>query len=159
MGVVTSLVVVAVGAILRYATNVRSSTFDIRTIGDILMIVGVVGFVMSVLALFFWDGLGAGGVVRRRRTTVRQEQPRPGYGPDGQVGPVYGDGRARAAYGDAYGPTAYDPTRRPPAGPAMPAPAPAPASAPGAWPAGREVDPTRQFRPVVEEEEEERSVY
>ena len=45
-----ALLLVAVGAILRYATNLHVSGIDIDTVGLILMIVGIVGF---VIALFY----------------------------------------------------------------------------------------------------------
>lgn len=73
MGVGTSIVVFAIGAILKFATNVHSSSFNIQTIGVILMIVGAVGFVIS---LFFWGSWGGfGGSSRYRRRTVYQDYP------------------------------------------------------------------------------------
>ena len=45
MGIGTSLVVFAVGAILRFAVTVHTTGFNVHTIGVILMIVGVVGLV------------------------------------------------------------------------------------------------------------------
>lgn len=74
MGVGSSIVVFAIGAILRFATNVHSSSFNIQTIGVILMAVGAVGFVVS---LFFWASWGGFGGYRRR--TVYQD---PGYPAD-----------------------------------------------------------------------------
>jgi hypothetical protein len=71
MGIGTSIVVFAVGAILRFATTVHTTNFNIHTIGVILMIVGAVGFVIS---LFFWGSWGGfgGGSSRRRRSTYRE---------------------------------------------------------------------------------------
>lgn len=80
--------VFAVGAILRFATNVHSSSFNIQTIGVILMAVGAFGFVVS---LFFWSSWGGFGGYRRR--TVYQE---PGYYEDGPVAdPRYRGGVGR----------------------------------------------------------------
>jgi hypothetical protein len=45
----TSLLLIAAGAILRFAVTVRTSGFNVHTIGLILMIVGAVGFVISLL--------------------------------------------------------------------------------------------------------------
>ena len=68
MGVGTSLVVFAVGAILRFATSVTRPGFNIHEIGVILMIVGAIAFVLS---LVFWSSWGAfRGSNRRRQTTV-----------------------------------------------------------------------------------------
>lgn len=74
MGVATSIVIFAIGAILRFATTVSSSSFNIHTVGVILMIVGAVGFVVSLL---FWASWGGFGGSSRRRTVYQQ--------PDGTV--------------------------------------------------------------------------
>jgi|HubBroStandDraft_1064217.scaffolds.fasta_scaffold216689_3 hypothetical protein len=71
MGIGSSIVVFAIGAIMRFAVTVTSSAFSIRTVGVILMIVGAVGFVLS---LVFWSSWGGVGSYRRDRTVV---------GPDG----------------------------------------------------------------------------
>ena len=68
MGVGTSLIVFAVGAILRFATTVHTSGFNLHEIGVILMIVGAVAFVLSVVFWSSWGGFG--GSNRRRQTTV-----------------------------------------------------------------------------------------
>lgn len=86
MGIGTSIVIAAIGAILRFATNVHSSNFNIQTIGDILIIAGAVGFVVSLFFWSSWGGFGGGGY-RRRRTT---------YGGD----PRYGDPRYGRGYHD-----------------------------------------------------------
>jgi hypothetical protein len=74
VGVATSIVVFAVGAILRFATTVHSTNFNIHTIGVILMVVGAVGFVVS---LIFWSSWGGWGGWHRSRSVYRQ--------PDGSV--------------------------------------------------------------------------
>ena len=61
MGIGTSIVVFAIGAILRFATTVHTTNWNIHTIGVILMIVGAVGFVVS---LIFWGSLGGFGNYR-----------------------------------------------------------------------------------------------
>jgi hypothetical protein len=67
MGVGTSLVLIAVGAILRFAVSVTTSGFNIHTIGVILMVIGVVGLVISMLFWSSWGGFGGYG--RERRVT------------------------------------------------------------------------------------------
>ena len=69
MGVVTSLVIFAAGAIMRFAVTTTSPDFNIRTVGVILMIVGAVGFVVSLLAWGTWGGFGT---YRRERHVVRR---------------------------------------------------------------------------------------
>ena len=46
---------IAVGAILRYAVNVTVSEIELQTVGLILIIVGIVGLVIS-LAVMFMSG-------------------------------------------------------------------------------------------------------
>jgi beta-lactamase regulating signal transducer with metallopeptidase domain len=50
----TSIFLIAVGAILRYAVSATVSGVSITTIGLILMIVGIAGLVISLLYLFAW---------------------------------------------------------------------------------------------------------
>jgi len=65
-GLVASIIAFAVGAILDFAVTVGPDQhgFNIHTVGVILMIVGAVGAVLSLLAMF------AGSGPRRHRTTV-----------------------------------------------------------------------------------------
>jgi hypothetical protein len=51
----TSLLLIAVGAILRFAVTVTTSGFNIHTVGVILMIVGVVGLILSLLYMTMWN--------------------------------------------------------------------------------------------------------
>jgi hypothetical protein len=64
-------VLFAAGAILRFAVTVTTTGFNLQTIGLILMIVGAVGFVVSLL---FWNTWGGFGSFRRNRTTVRDPE-------------------------------------------------------------------------------------
>lgn len=43
---------IAVGAILRYAVNVTVSEVELQTVGLILIIVGIIGLVISLAVLF-----------------------------------------------------------------------------------------------------------
>ncbi len=61
MGIGTSLVLIAIGAILDFAVTVHTNGFNINTIGLILMIVGAVGLVLSLL---FWNSWGGSGISR-----------------------------------------------------------------------------------------------
>lgn len=79
MGMVSSLIIFAVGAILRFATTVTSNDFNLHTVGVILMIVGVVGFVASIVFWASWGGFGGSGgrsrrVVRRGDGTIVEER-------------------------------------------------------------------------------------
>ena len=63
MGISLSLLLAAGGAILIWAVNTTSSGFNIHTAGVILLVVGIIGFVLS---LAFWSSWGGfGGATRR----------------------------------------------------------------------------------------------
>ena len=72
MGIGLSLVLVAAGAILTWAVNATVSGLDINTVGVILMIVGAVGFVLSLVFWSTWGGFG--NAAAGPRTTVIEER-------------------------------------------------------------------------------------
>jgi hypothetical protein len=76
----------AIGAILRFATTVHSSNFNIQTIGDILIIAGAIGFVVSLFFWSSWGGFGGGGGYSRRTVYGGRAYHDPG------AGRIYGDG-------------------------------------------------------------------
>ncbi len=55
MGITTSLLLVAIGAILIWAVDVSVSGIELVTIGWILLIVGAIG---ALLSLIFWSSWG-----------------------------------------------------------------------------------------------------
>ena len=58
MGIGTSILLIAVGAILKFAVSVDTDGFNINTIGVILMIVGVIGLIVSLLMGSMWSRRG-----------------------------------------------------------------------------------------------------
>lgn len=70
MTIGTSILLIAVGAILRYAVNVHSSTINIATVGLILIIAGILGLVLSLLYTAFWADR-----TRARRDVYIDEPP------------------------------------------------------------------------------------
>ena len=72
MTIGTSILLIAVGAILRYAINVHSSTININTVGLILMIAGILGLILSLLYTAFW----ADRTTRRRDAYVDEPPTR-----------------------------------------------------------------------------------
>lgn len=68
MGIGTSIVVFAIGAILRFAISVQTNGFNVHTIGVILMVVGAVGLVVSAI---FWNSWGGFGGSRRSRVVTQ----------------------------------------------------------------------------------------
>jgi hypothetical protein len=77
MGIAVSLVLLAVGAILTFATDVSVSGLDLDTVGLILMLVGAVSF---ALTLIVWSSrrrvvrsVPVDQVVERRAVAPRRE--------------------------------------------------------------------------------------
>jgi len=64
-----SLFLIAVGAILAWAVNATVSGIDIRVVGAILMVVGVVGLALSLL---FWASFAP---FARRRVDRERHDP------------------------------------------------------------------------------------
>ncbi len=52
MGIGTSLFLIAVGAVLRYAVTITIEGVELQTVGLILMVVGIVGLVISLAVIF-----------------------------------------------------------------------------------------------------------
>jgi hypothetical protein len=69
MGVGTSIVLIAAGAILRFAVSVTTTGFNLHSIGLILIIVGALSLVLSIMFWSTWGGFGgsAGDGYRRQR--------------------------------------------------------------------------------------------
>jgi hypothetical protein len=68
MGIGTSLFLIAVGAVLKFAVTATVSGVSIATVGVILMVVGILGLVISLLFLLQRDRevVGRAPVVRDR---------------------------------------------------------------------------------------------
>ena len=60
MGISFSLLLVAVGAVLIWAVNTTSSGFNIHTAGVILLVIGIIGFVVSLAFWSSWGGFNTG---------------------------------------------------------------------------------------------------
>jgi fluoride ion exporter CrcB/FEX len=65
MGIGTSLFLIAVGAILRYAVSDAINGVNLQTVGLILLIVGVVGLIISVFMTLTYN---------RRETMVTRDR-------------------------------------------------------------------------------------
>jgi beta-lactamase regulating signal transducer with metallopeptidase domain len=55
MTIGTSILMIAVGAILKYAVTAHVSGIDIQTVGLILMLLGILGLILSLLYTFVWS--------------------------------------------------------------------------------------------------------
>jgi hypothetical protein len=51
----TSIVLIAVGAIMKYAITAETDFIDIQTAGVVLMLVGILGLILSLLYTFMWS--------------------------------------------------------------------------------------------------------
>ena len=79
MALGTSLFLIAVGAILRYAVSDSLEGIDLPTIGLILMVVGIVGLLISLFTMTLWDRDRRRGVVEERRVVERRDPYRDPY--------------------------------------------------------------------------------
>ena len=71
MGIGTGIFLLALGAILRFAVTTTAKGVNIQTVGNILMIVGALGILLS---LFFWNSWGGFGDRRGTTTVVRDHE-------------------------------------------------------------------------------------
>jgi hypothetical protein len=71
VGIGTSIVLIAVGAILKYAVTVEVSGIDIEAVGTILLVLGIVGLLISLLYTMMWSDRG----LRRDREVVEDVPP------------------------------------------------------------------------------------
>jgi sulfite exporter TauE/SafE len=76
VGLGTSIFLIAVGAILKYAVTADVQGVEISTVGVILMVVGAIGLVLSLLWMTIWadrrrTAVADRGVVREREVVDR----------------------------------------------------------------------------------------
>ena len=90
----TSIFLIAVGAILRYAVTASVSGIDLHTVGLILIIVGIVGVVLSLFWMIAWSprraarasaSSNATRTASRPPTSRRARPPRPARWPLGSA--------------------------------------------------------------------------
>ncbi len=71
----TSIFLIALGAILRYAVTASTSGISLPTVGLILMIVGIAGLVLSIFYMLAWSPRR--GRVMRERVVERDPYEEP----------------------------------------------------------------------------------
>jgi hypothetical protein len=77
MGISFSLLLGAAGAVLIWAVNATVSGVNIHTVGVILLVVAIIGFVVSLFFWSSWGGFGAAaGTNRAIRTPEQHTEPR-----------------------------------------------------------------------------------
>jgi hypothetical protein len=85
MAIGTSIFLIAVGAVLRFAVSVTTTGFNLHTIGLILMLAGVLGLLISLFLWSTWNGR-AGSRYRRERRVSRDGSG--GYVEEERSGPT-----------------------------------------------------------------------
>jgi uncharacterized membrane-anchored protein len=76
MTIGTSILLIAIGAILKWAVTAHVNGFNIQTAGVVLLVVGLVGLVLSLIYTFVWTRRDT--AVYDDARTVRRPPP-PGY--------------------------------------------------------------------------------
>jgi hypothetical protein len=84
MSIGAALLLIAVGAVLKWAVTAHVSGFDIQTAGTVIFVVGLLGLALSIMYTFWWSrerhdqygGYGDETVGRPRRGPGG---PPPGY--------------------------------------------------------------------------------
>ena len=56
MGLGTSIVLIAVGAVLKYAVTFEVIGIDIQVVGTILLVIGIIGLIISLIYMFMNRG-------------------------------------------------------------------------------------------------------
>lgn len=76
MSIAAAIFIIAIGAILRYATNINVQGVDFDTVGLILMIAGAAGLVLSFVYEFAWARKRRedAAVAAQQREAARQQQ-------------------------------------------------------------------------------------
>ena len=75
MGIGVSLLLVAAGAILKFAVTATTSGINLNTVGVVLMVVGVIGLLLSLIFWSSWGGFG--GRATATTTVVRDDTALP----------------------------------------------------------------------------------
>ena len=76
MGISLSILLIAVGAVLAWAVEAEVSGFDIQVAGIILLVVGVIGFIASLVFWSSWGGFGGLDAAAGGQNTTSVERDR-----------------------------------------------------------------------------------
>ena len=68
---------IAAGAILKWAVTAHVNGFDIQTAGTVLFVVGLVGLVLSLIYTFWWSNRATPCMTTRALCGVRRRRPDP----------------------------------------------------------------------------------
>ncbi|HEY2005416.1 MAG TPA: DUF6458 family protein, partial [Solirubrobacteraceae bacterium] len=76
MTIGSSILLIAIGAILKYAVTAHVSGINIQTAGTVLLILGIVGLVLSIIYTFYWSRSRTADVRVRDERDPRYDDPR-----------------------------------------------------------------------------------
>ncbi|MGO9882038.1 MAG: DUF6458 family protein [Solirubrobacteraceae bacterium] len=71
MTIGTSIVLIAVGAILKWAVTAQVSGINLQTAGTVLFVLGIVGLVLSVIYTFYWSRRAAATTIPADQRNTR----------------------------------------------------------------------------------------
>ena len=74
MGIAVSMLLIAAGAIMRFAVTAKGNGFNVGTAGMVLMVVGIIGAVLSIAFWASWGGFGHRTTAVGTSTTVARER-------------------------------------------------------------------------------------
>ena len=74
MTIGTSILLIAIGAVLKWAVTAHTNGFNIQTAGLVLLIVGLVGLALAILYTFAWSRREVAPVYEDERA-VRRRPP------------------------------------------------------------------------------------
>lgn len=55
MTIGAAIVLIAIGAVMKWAVTAHVSGFDIQTAGTVVLVVGIIGLVLAILYTFIWS--------------------------------------------------------------------------------------------------------
>ena len=76
MGIVVSIILIAAGAIMRFAVSAQANGWSVHTAGVVLMVVGGIGALLSIAFWASWGGLARRAPADDGRTVVREREIR-----------------------------------------------------------------------------------
>ena len=76
VGIGTSLVLIAAGAVMAFAVSVQTNGFNVNTVGWILMGVGLLGLIVALIVAMAGTGASGATYVDRGTTVVEREPVR-----------------------------------------------------------------------------------
>jgi len=55
MTIGAAIVLIAIGAVMKWAVTAHVNGFDIQTAGTVVLVVGIIGLVLAILYTFIWS--------------------------------------------------------------------------------------------------------